>query len=689
MSFLKRFRALPYIDLFFFIPLTFLFYTLHRYAEPVPGSLFYPGFFLQFFLGFVPQLYQRKWGRILTATAALVTVRISAFTGLESLGSYQLVGLFMGSVLGIWTRETILVLLGRGEMALPKQSDHLLVDWMIRNPTGKAIQSIPYSNLFGLLCFLLFLLVLSFLKLQGFGLLQGLGFQESMYFGTLSSREAFGFVSKILVSLGFVVLYFFSEERNLPTPSKDSLLEQLRFGILVGLTINILVFVSQSIWGVRFFGIGTGESLVLGRSSGFFTDSGSSSWILPVLSLLFIGKWVGLYRKTKERFLLLLVFSLICLVSFLGFTQGKAFWLVWVVPIWIGIIHITTDIFIPTGWKKQTTRIGLYILSPISFWAIFYGISLLTFDVSLVVLAKRMIGAVSVWKHGLFQTLISLDLTRAELIQIGWEGFLKHPWVGNGIASFPLEILDPNRIGTKLTLKFVDFPPNFFLFLLHDLGILGSLIFVFLISILVWERQTGSQILLLLLPFLFGVQIQHAEGAFVFAYLLLFPERGVGLSFSFEKYRRTIWFSPLLLILFIGLPINFVLFSSQNYITQGVGADFRKSELGEYQLGASFPATAGSQFHEFHGTIWEWKLGTVGTGNFTLFTEGKNNQLEFHFYNVDHKLIQKVLCKETGSGYVWNGAIPGGAAYVRLTAKKRIQAKIPKSHFDSANRLLL
>lgn len=288
MSFLDRLRSLPIIDLVFFFCASFLVWNLHRYVEPVPKDIFYPSFLLQFAFGFFPQIYQRKWGRVWTSLSAITMVRLPFLSGLPMVGSYQLVGLFLGSILGIWLRETLLVLLGRNETALPKQSEQIITDWMIRNPTGKSNQPIWYSTYFGFLFFLLCLTILCFLQYQGVGLFTCLGIQEFLYYTNLSSREAMGLSCKILVPILLVSLYFFSEERSMPTPSKDSLSEQIRFGLFLGFGINILVMCIQSIWSLDFFATGTHLSVSAGRTTGLFQDSGSTSWILPVIGFLWI-----------------------------------------------------------------------------------------------------------------------------------------------------------------------------------------------------------------------------------------------------------------------------------------------------------------------------------------------------------------------------------------------------------------
>ncbi|TGL41438.1 hypothetical protein [Leptospira perdikensis] len=658
--------------------------------EPVPGTHFFPSFLLQFSFGFFPQLYQRKWGRIFTALGVFTFLRLPFLSGLPMVGSYQLVGLFLGSILGIWTRETILVLLGRNETALPKQSEQILTDWMIRNPTGKSILPIWYSTYFGFVFFLFVLTLLCLLQYQGLGLVTGLGIQEYLYFPSLSSREAMGLSCKILIPISLVVLYLFSEERSMPTPSKDSLSEQLRFGIFLGFGINLFVMTIQSIWSLEFFSEGTLESVKAGRTTGLLQDSGSASWILPVLSSLWITKLITNWRKSKERFSLILAILSFLFVTWLGLKQGKAFWVVWTISSAIGIIHLTTDLWIISITKKRITRVVLYLILPILGFCALYGLSFLKKDWDLVELSKRFMVALPVWKQNPYLALQRMDLMRTELLTICLEGIKNNLWLGNGIGSFPLALLDPFRIGTKTSMEMIDFPPNFYLWVIHDLGFLGLFVFLFFIGIFLWERGLWKQSLLLILPFLFGVQIQNSDGAFLCFYLVLLGEKGSGYSPSFDKLRKTIWFSPLLLILSVGLPLNYALFYSQRYWDLGIGSEYRKIQLKEYQSAATIPPRSPNFEYEFHGKVWEWKLsefGSARSGRIFLETTDKSPVVEVLFLNSDRTTLKQELFAESKYGYVWSGECPKGASFLRLKSRSKLEFRLPRSQFDGSNRI--
>lgn len=687
MRILNRFKELPFADLSLFFLLSFLFYNLFRIVEPVPGAFFYPGFLVQFCLGFCAQIYQRKMGRILTALGALSLVRLPYLSGLPIYNSMQLHGLLLGAILGIWSREVLLVLLGRNETPLPKQSDRFLVDWMIRNPTKKTTTPLWKETSFGFLVFLVILLLHSFLTTQGFGFFKGLYFQEYLFLPKLSSREAFGFSAKLLLNIGFVILYFFAEERSMPTASKESLVEHLQFGVFLGFWIQCLFLLLQSIWDLRFFSGNTFESLNVGRSPGLFLDSGSSSWILPSLGALILMYWIQTWKKTKERALFGLSIFLIILVSFLGQKQGKAFWVIWGLFLFVSGILFFTHRF---DFKmKMIVRTALFLLLPFCLYGFFFGLSKIPSEHSLILLSQKIhLAFVSFFKSDVSTTLKSIDMNRAELLSITWEGIKSAPWMGNGVSSFPISLLDPSRIGTKQTFVFVDYPPNYYLALLHDLGILGSILVLFFVGVFLWERGTYIRVSLLLVPFLFGLQIQHADGAFFACFLLYFQTKGETIPTSFETFRKKIWFPILILVLGIGLSINYLVFSLSSILESGVGSEFRKQKIGVYQTSATIFPSGQNQFYEFHGKIWEWKLTDSWSGregSINLITNDKTDLVEVIFFNSKRVQLKQELISESNNGYLYKGNAPNGANYIRIRSTSKLEFKLPRYHFDSLN----
>ncbi len=693
MKFLKRLKNLPFESLLFFLFLSYLFFELYRFVYPVPKDWFYPGFLIQFSLTFFAQLYARKWGRIFTALGAILLARVSWIA--EPSLPYHLannVGLFLGSISGIWMREILMVVLGRSEIILPKQSDRFLTQWMIRNPSAMSQGSIFFQTPFYLLFWCLILLLTAFISLFGFSTFYGLKIPEFMYLPGLSSREAFAFPVGFAVSICLPILYFFSEERSSPVFSKEAILSHLFFGVFVGLFVQIVVILIQFFLLPGFFAAGTGDSLLTGRNPGLFIDSGSSSWILPSLSAVWILVSHQRYKQTKERFTFLWILFLIFLVSMLGARQGKTFWFVWLGFLSVWIVIAVTSHWISDNKKLWTARAGLFVLIPLLCGSFLWGVSKMDSHSSLVTLGKKY----SEFQSEFFKTkslssLRAIDENRYELTLITWEGFRENIWLGNGFASLPVALKDADKKGTKLSnQKLIDLAPNFYLGVLYDLGIFGSLLLFLLVGLLVWERGTYAGLFLCAIPFLFGMQMQHSDGAFLVVLLLLYPV--LPMNFGDKTKRNSNWFRYTILILSIGLPLHYMILFSQRMMGTGIGSEFRKEVFGNYQLQASVPFVNGTNSHEFHGKGWEWKITSESfskTGKFRADSKNEKLQTELLWFNDRRLPISKVLVPWKGSVYEWNGSIPDGAQYVRLVTSSRSELTISQSQFDRENRFRL
>lgn len=202
----------------------------------------------------------------------------------------------------------------------------------------------------------------------------------------------------------------------MPTPSKDSLSEQIRFGLFLGFGINIFFMTIQSIWSLEFFSLGTHLSVSAGRTTGLFQDSGSASWILPVVGFLWITKLIHVWRISKERFSLVMAIIFFLVITWLGIKQGKAFWIIWSLTISIGFIQFSTNLWIISKRNQLLTRIGLYVLLPVIGCFVMYGISLIPKEWDLVVLAKRFILFLKSFPTNPSLAFQHLDLVRFELI---------------------------------------------------------------------------------------------------------------------------------------------------------------------------------------------------------------------------------------------------------------------------------
>ncbi len=687
MKYLQRFKLLPLENILFFSFYSLFFFSVYRFVFPLASQWFYPAFLLQFLFGFLPQLHSRKFGRIFTALGAVVLAR-SAWLAEPNLAFHltDLVGLFIGSISGILFREILLIFSGMGEVPLPKQSDFFVTQWQIRNPLSVKQESIFFQTPFYFLFWLSILFFCVFLQGFGFSFLKGFGIPDYLYLDGISSRTFLSVPTTILVSIGLPLLYFFVEERFASSSNRENIKKHLFFGLAVGFFIQIFVIYLQNYYLPTFLAAGSNTSLSAFRYPGLFIDSGSSSWMLPLLGIVFI---IFLYRKaakTKEKFSYLIIACLFLILTVFGFHQAKTFWVIWCAFIFISLIWTLPAKWIHHTKLLWTVRGVSFVFTPLLFALLLWSFSKLPSPSPVQELGKRYVNFQTEILDSKSMTAIkSFDETRYELLLVTWEGILAQPWVGNGLGSLPVMLQDPARIGTKISTGLIDVPPNFVLSVLHDEGIFGLTFLLLLAGLFVWERMSYLSILLLLIPLQFGMQVQHADGGFLVLYLLFYPLAEVPMGSRILRISK--WFKYTTLILAIGLPLHYFLLYTGDIPKLGHGSEFRKEKIGNYQIQASIFALGSSVEHEFHGNKYEWRLAKepgFRKGDFVVRTDDKDLQIELIWKNGERvTLFESVMEPATGNRYIWKGTMPAGSEYVFLRTSRKSILKISKNYFSA------
>jgi hypothetical protein len=194
-----------------------------------------------------------------------------------------LMGVFLGGVFGNFTRETITYLRNRKSNLQNTDTEYLP---LLTNP------------LFLLISFLLILTLDRFLILFNAPYLKGFGILETMYVKGVSSKEAFALSMETLTHLLFPLLYFYSEELREEDKGNSKGLETRSVYRTLGIHFGIMLL--QIFWNRNFLATNTNLSLEANRVMGLFRDSGSSTWIVPILCFIFykslpekdiIGSW--------------------------------------------------------------------------------------------------------------------------------------------------------------------------------------------------------------------------------------------------------------------------------------------------------------------------------------------------------------------------------------------------------------
>ena len=542
----------------------YYFTVFFRFCHPFPKSEFYITLGIQFVIPFVAYLISSRFGRLMTIICALLLVRIAPISGMQS-PLITLMGVFLGGVIGIFTRETITYFRSRKSNLQNTDTKYLP---LLANPV------------FLLILFLLVLTLDRFLILFNAPYLKGFGILETMYVKGVSSKEAFALSMETITHLLFPLLYFYAEE--LREEDKPEIRNDWKLGAFIALGINIGIMLLQIFWNRNFLATNTNLSLEANRVMGLFRDSGSSTWIVPILCFLFCKDLLS-----KKKYFPL--FLIIAIQFILAPYQGRGFWLL----LLAGIVFLLYSI-----WKENRKRIPSVnrpwvILAFSLFLIILYQIPRTT-DSTFDKLLQIPIKFTSMVQAG-DNPLLAVDSQRYYFNLAAWKVFLQSPIFGDGVGSFIVNLKDPT-LGLFIPENKID-NPSLLMGILSEIGIVGLILIMLYVVVTVSIRENLSLLILFLLSLSFGYHIVQPDGGFVVLLVLFvgFKER-IKVDPDY-KIRITM----IILILFT------ILHSVFQVIRQDRLPEFRKAKISAYQL-LSYEQNRGdvnNQYHIFKGkTIW-------------------------------------------------------------------------------------
>ena len=575
-----------------FLSLIGYYFTLFfRFCHPFPKSEFYITLGIQFAMPFVFYIISPRLGRIMTVTCALLLVRVAAIFGIQS-PFITLMGVFLGGVFGNFIREIITYFRIRKSNLQNTYTGYLP---LLKNP------------LFLLISFLLILTLDRFLILFNAPYLKSFGILETMYVKGVSSKEAFAISMETITHLLFPLLYFYSEE--LREEDKTKFRNDWKLGALIGLGIHFGIMLLQIFWNRNFLATNTNLSLEANRVMGLFRDSGSSTWIVPVLCFIFYkslpekditGSWSLTFinrkisSKTRSKDLLakkkyFLLLPIIAIQFILAPYQGRGFWLL----LLVGIVFLLYSI-----WKENRERIPninrFWVLATFGlFLIILYQIPRTTgstFDKLLLIPIKftSMVQA----KENPF---LAVDSQRYYFNLAAWKVFLQNPFFGDGVGSFVVNLKDPT-LGLFIPENKID-NPSFFMGILSEIGIVGLTLITLYVVVTVSIRENILLLILLILSLSFGYHVVQPDSGFVIL-LVLF----IGFK---EKIKADVDYRLRITMI---IQISFIVFHSVfQVIRQDRLPEFRQAKLNAYQLLAyeQNRGKANNPYHIFKGkTIW-------------------------------------------------------------------------------------
>ncbi|HMV42605.1 MAG TPA: O-antigen ligase family protein [Leptospiraceae bacterium] len=539
---------------------------IFRFCHPYPKSEYYNVLGIQFLVVFIAYLTKERYGRIMTVIAGFSLVRIGPILQISSL--ITITGVFFGASCGILFRELVLYFSLKKDRELEKHSSSFL-------------------NPFLILIFFLYLLTLErFMIYFGSPFLNGFGILETLYLKILSSKLAYSLSMETITNLFFPILYLFLEfTRN----EKNKVIQDLKDGVKIVIALQFLIMTLQIVWNRNFLADNTNLSLEANRVMGLFRDSGSSTWILPIICFLFYKDF--LEKKKYIFFTLILVFQ-VYIASF----QGRGFWLLFFLGFILQFLQYFKNVSIDS--KKNF----FYVFS----------ISLLTIGfIALIPKDKNgtLYRLLSIPNHFLEMVLsgknpfLEFDPHRYYFNLAAWNLFQSHPLFGTGIGSYIVNLKD-SSLGLYIPENKID-NPSFYLGILSELGIFGLI----LIILPFWERilnkENISILILLSVGLSFGYHIVQPDSAFALLLILIIgcKENSTELNHNFKIISMTILLSL------------YILYLSFQILSQDKMPEFRKFATGQFQLLAYElnKETENKKYHVFKGkTIWSIAKGIGG-----------------------------------------------------------------------------
>ncbi|WCL47814.1 hypothetical protein [Leptospira sp. GIMC2001] len=480
----------------------------YRYSFPYPFKEYLTLFIPLFAFGFIPNLLWRRWGRIFTIIGALSLVRFGSYS--NALVTYPdwttLHPLFWGAISGILVREILLKIYGHDKFkAGMSDKDPYLRRIALNSPAGEKDSYWKEPEVW--FVFFVSILVLErFLEYHPWNWTNGITLTEGFYFKGLSYRSAFGLTWMLWDSIIPVTWYIFTEERtskNNDNPSRIWLI-----GLSIVFVIQAVIILIQTSLSPNFMMQNTNLSLISGRVAGLFRDSGSASWIFPVLGLFLAWKVrekKGVWREPTR----VTILSLILVVVFCsGFKLGKTFWLTYSGGLYVLIgLYIIQKIQYPKLWIAYTFRtIAMLMILAATFTLVWFGENQKlspSFQKTSLELKQLVRG----------ESIRTVESYRYDLTKASVDLFTSHPYFGSGFGSMIVHLKDPKSlVKVKPKDQFVDSPANFYLGWLGETGMLGMILLCFYLGLNYYIRDNIKYSILLILPLMTGYQIVHPDG---------------------------------------------------------------------------------------------------------------------------------------------------------------------------------
>jgi hypothetical protein len=571
-------RNLLFVATIFFISIGWAY--IFHFAHPIPSSLYYEIFFLQFIIPFLCFPFSMKWGRVSVVVLSVISSRLGIFIFGDSRLPIMLVGIFCGAIAGIYLHIFLYY----------SKLSPFVLDVHQRFLYFKSILDRSHPLHLGMSIFFAILLLDRFVAYFGLFGFSFWNIQQISFTEKFSSLQAFSYSIDILAGLALPTLYFYVESQTF-TEGKEN---DYSLGILIAFIIQLFVILVQTYIFIHFANEGTNFAAGFGRASGLFRDAGSASVLYPIL-LMFSCHWViqRYIHKFSYQLGVILLFLFLAFIS--GGKLGRGYWVVF---------FFSFVIYFAYFWKKhqkEFTEISIVIQI---FLLLFIPIAILVYLYIAETNLARLFVGISHMKDFSLSSLESLDPPRFFLNKAAWDFFLQNPLSGVGVGGFQVVLSDPSLFYAN-PLHILDNPGSLYLGLLVELGILGFFVVSIVCLYSVYSQRNYFVFSVFLVAGLFGYHIVHPDTAFIMLLFIGGPLFQVRLEKDFRLYFLN-WIILVISGLFL---INTILTG----LREKSPPEFRFWKLGKYQLSAFITDQTyrlggkDIEHHNFRGKII-WKL---------------------------------------------------------------------------------
>lgn len=543
----------PY--LLFTAILTILIIVGYRYSFPYPLTEYSGLFLLLFSFGFFPRLFSDRWGRAMVVIGAIILSRVGSFGNiLTTIPEWTtLHPLFLGASFGILVREFYFNPgEDRGRRILRRQNH--IFPW--KNPE------------LGILGFLAILILERFLSYHPWSWESGILLTEGFYFESISYRQAFQLSWMVFDTTVPVIWYFVLEwglggfmgkgeaDGKNKSSSNNNPTRYWITGLGVAFSIQMLILFIQTWIQPSAFMQDTNMSVLAGRPAGLFRDSGSASWMFPTMALFLMHSVRKMEMGLSHSLKIIYTIAILTGTFLAGWQLGRAFWFILLPSLFaIGMFLLWKKEIHAPKWLSMVYKLLILVSILLVFFSIFW------FGGNQTKIPALHRAGIELRSLSEGTSLEEIESRRVLLMKASWELFSSSPLFGTGWGAMITHLKDPNsQVQSKPLDGFVDSPPNFFLGLLGEVGILGFLVVGFYILVSIYIRKNGISLCLLILPLLTGYQIVHPDGGFFLLFLVLAGSSKNPYDFQkpySERVYRERWVY-LFLIVSLGISLHFL-----------------------------------------------------------------------------------------------------------------------------------